>query len=212
MSNILSRGFRVIALLGALLLCSSSARADEVCRPCPFNCYYIGIDRKDCSDRGQRRGMCCVDLDNRGQDRLREIEEQRFGSGGPMNSNWGNNNWGNHNHNWGGNHWGNNSNWNSGNWNNGNWNNNGNHGNGNWNNGNWNNNWGNNGGSQGWNNPNRRNDPGAYDDRNGYQPGDCPPGYHVNERPCTPEERGRGCNDLRSRSGQTCVGWNQRRR
>ena len=53
----------------------------------------------------------------------------------------------------------------------------------------------------------RRQDNSAYDDRNGYQPGDCPPGYHVNDRKCTNDERKRGCHDQHSPSGQTCVGW-----
>lgn len=53
----------------------------------------------------------------------------------------------------------------------------------------------------------RRNDPGAYDDRYGYNPGDCPRGFHVNERNCTHDERRRGCMDLRSPSGRICVGW-----
>ena len=53
----------------------------------------------------------------------------------------------------------------------------------------------------------RRNDPNAYDDRTGFSPGDCPRGYHVNDRPCRDDERQRGCQDTRSRSGKTCVGW-----
>ncbi len=53
----------------------------------------------------------------------------------------------------------------------------------------------------------RRNDPGSYDDRYGFRPGDCPPGFHVNERNCTNDERRHGCMDQRSRSGQICVGW-----
>lgn len=53
----------------------------------------------------------------------------------------------------------------------------------------------------------RQRDPGAYDDRTGYNPGDCPSGFHVNERKCTDDERRRGCKDMRSPSGLTCVGW-----
>lgn len=59
---------------------------------------------------------------------------------------------------------------------------------------------------------NNRNDPGAYDDRAGYNPGDCPVGFHVNDRKCNDEERKHGCNDLKSPTGRTCVGWHQRRR
>ena len=57
----------------------------------------------------------------------------------------------------------------------------------------------------------RSNDAGAYDDRAGYNPGDCPSGFHVNDRKCSDDERRRGCNDMKSRSGLTCVGWHQRR-
>ena len=50
-------------------------------------------------------------------------------------------------------------------------------------------------------------DPGAYDDRNGYNPGDCPQGFHVNDRGCNDDERRRGCKDQNSPSGRICVGW-----
>ena len=126
--------------LGVQLGGVPSARADEMCRPCPFDCRGIGAASKDCSDRGMRNGQCCVDLDGRGMDQLRRKDQENAGRSA------------------------------------------------------------------------YRTDAGAYDDRNGYQPGDCPPGFHVNDRPCTPDERQRGCNDMRSPSGQTCVGWNQRRR
>ena len=125
-----------ILLLAAVacLIGAESAAADEVCRPCPFSCQQIGIDDRDCSNRDQRGNRCCVDLDNRGKDQLRELER-------------------NHRR-----------------------------------------------------DP-RRHDAGAYDDRTGFNPGDCPAGFHVNERNCNDDERRRGCMDKRSPSGQICVGW-----
>lgn len=164
------KAYRLLAascLLIGSIASGGVARADEVCRPCPFNCEYAGIPSRDCSDRGRRGNLCCVDLDRRGQDALRDREQ----GGG-----WGNGDW----------RWGNRPrDYDRPNWDNRNWG----------------------GGHNDWSYNNRRNDPGAYDDRYGYQPGDCPPGFHVNERPCTWEERNRGCRDLRSRSGLTCVGW-----
>lgn len=143
--------------LGAVLcfcslhLTSSPASADEVCRPCPFDCEGIGAGRKDCKNLSAYRGQCCVDLDDRGKDQLEDRDRENTYGRHPRydrEDRYGRS---------------------------------------------------------------RYNDPGAYDDKNGFQPGDCPVGYHVNDRPCTNDERQRGCSDLRSRSGQTCVGWNQRR-
>ena len=50
---------------------ASSALADEFCRPCPFDCISIGVSSDHCSSRGVLDGLCCVDLDNDGQDQLR---------------------------------------------------------------------------------------------------------------------------------------------
>lgn len=136
----------VLAAL-ACLIGTEVAMADEVCRECPFSCQQIGIDERDCSNRDQRGGRCCVDLDNRGKDQLREREQ--YGAG-PRHR-LGN-------------------------------------------------------GDHPRRDP-RRNDAGAYDDRAGFNPGDCPAGFHVNERNCNDEERRRGCMDKRSPSGQICVGW-----
>ncbi len=126
--------FSVIMIGG---ICAS-VQADEVCRPCPFDCNGIGANSKHCSTRSSRTNECCVDLDHEGMDQLRNKDRE------------------------------NNS------------------------------------------RPIYRNDAGAYDDRQGYNPGDCPTGFHVNDRTCTPEERRRGCNDMKSPSGRTCVGWHQR--
>ncbi len=67
-----------------LLTTSSFASADEFCRPCPFDCLSIGVSSDHCSSRGVQSGLCCVDLDNDGQDQLRRNGSNRgpkYGSG-----------------------------------------------------------------------------------------------------------------------------------
>lgn len=180
----------VLAGITAPALIPSNASADLVCRLCPFNCEDTGARDQDCGDRYQRRnGKCCVDLDDRGLDALRETDRRRYSSGYSggygSNSNVANG----YRPDYSGGY-----------------------------------SWDRGDRDGGYNRPNRpnsydnryeneydrrRTDPSAYDDRNGYQPGDCPTGYHVNERECNPDERRRGCHDMRSRSGQICVGWNR---
>lgn len=162
------------ALIGA-----QSAVADEVCRPCPFDCSMIGIDQRHCSYRDRRYGACCVDLDNDGKELLQSYDrhygrrpdwddhrsDHRDDRYDDRRDDWrdGRPDYRDHDDSRHGNY--------------------------------------------GYQPPPRRRDPGAYDDRNGYQPGDCPVGFHVNERNCNDEERRKGCMDKRSPSGQICVGW-----
>lgn len=47
----------------------------------------------------------------------------------------------------------------------------------------------------------------SHGDRPGEIQGDCPNGYHWNDRNCNDNERRNGCSDLRSPSGRICVGW-----
>lgn len=158
------------------------ARADEVCRPCPFNCGQLGIDRDDCSNRDRRYGQCCVDLDNEGFAQLRDRERgrDRYDHRGRDDrdrdrwSHWDNRPRDRHDH---GNHYG--------------WN----HDRGQYSNTNWNR----------WNDGSR---PGeSHGDRPGEIQGDCPNGFHWNDRNCTGDERKRGCMDMRSPSNRICVGW-----
>ena len=60
-----------------ILSASSSALAEEFCRPCPFDCISIGVGSDHCSSRGVFNGLCCVDLDNDGQDQLRYYQDNR---------------------------------------------------------------------------------------------------------------------------------------
>lgn len=48
---------------------------------------------------------------------------------------------------------------------------------------------------------------GSHGDRPGEVQGDCPNGFHLNDRKCNDDERRRGCMDQHSPSGGTCVGW-----
>lgn len=135
------------ALLAMTAIHSSAvlAAAELVCRPCPFDCQGIGFTNdRHCSFRQGRAGECCVDLDGRGMDKLRETDQinqrnAQYGGGGY---------------------------------------------------------------AQGYG--------GSHGDRPGEVQGDCPNGYHMNDRKCTDDERRRGCSDLRSPSGRLCVGWNRR--
>ena len=65
-----------------ILSASSSALAEEFCRPCPFDCISIGVGSDHCSSRGVFNGLCCVDLDNDGQDQLRYYQDNRGRRGG----------------------------------------------------------------------------------------------------------------------------------
>ena len=183
------------ASIGINFLMPMQANAELVCRLCPFSCVDTGARDEDCGDNYMRRnGKCCVDLDNRGLDALKEHDRRQRGGYYPDQVSGGGYRPGSHHYDSG---YDSNYRDRDGDYNDHGYNDHG-----------YN--------DHGYGRPNRpsydprRTDPGAYDDRNGYQPGDCPAGYHVNERACTADERRRGCNDLRSRSGQTCVGWNQR--
>ena len=188
-----------LLFLALFFISSLSAIADEVCRPCPFSCRLIQISERDCSDRNSNRGLCCVDLDDRGQEQLRRQSDAHYGRNRHYDDDdfWNSNNDSHHHRN---------DNWGSSNWDRRgeDWRD--------WDRENraWRDRWEREQAER--YEDRRRRDPGSYDDRYGYQPGDCPLGYHVNDRECTFDERQRGCSDLRSRSGQVCVGWNVRRR
>ena len=189
------------AVILSLSIGFSSASADEFCRPCPFDCERIGAGHKDCRNLDDgRRGECCVDLNGRGQDLLHR--QERDGGRGyddrerdsydfdevcrscPFDCRGiGAEHRDCHNTD----------------------------------------------GRRGeccvelsrygkdqlrrkddensYRYDSRRRDPGAYDDKAGFKPGDCPSGFHVNDRLCNSDERHRGCKDMRSPSGQICVGW-----
>lgn len=73
---------KVFASFGSLVICSlaADARADVICRPCPFDCGGIGAGSNHCSSRGFQNGQCCVDLDHKGQDILRDRDAINSGA------------------------------------------------------------------------------------------------------------------------------------
>ena len=58
--------------LAALLLLAASATtpqavlADPYCQACPYSCDDVGLGRKDCSELSSSRGLCCLDLTQKG--------------------------------------------------------------------------------------------------------------------------------------------------
>jgi hypothetical protein len=44
----------------------SDVSADVHCRQCPYSCYDLGLDRKECREVSESRGVCCVDLTKKG--------------------------------------------------------------------------------------------------------------------------------------------------
>ena len=76
------------------LILTSSASADEFCRPCPFDCISIGVDSSHCGSRGVKSGLCCVDLDNDGQNQLRNsnYNNSNYNNSGYNNSGYNNSN------------------------------------------------------------------------------------------------------------------------
>ena len=177
-----------LALLLSLVTVQSAA-ADITCRPCPFNCRQLGIDERHCSYRDRRYNQCCVDLDDDGKEMLRDYDRSAYG-GRPYNDRYDDRRDDRYDDRrddryddrYDDRHHHPRPDYSD------------------------------------WRHGNRppydprRQDPGAYDDRAGYNPGDCPPGFHVNDRKCTDDERRRGCMDQHSPSGQTCVGWRNGRR
>jgi len=40
--------------------------ADPYCQACPYSCDDLGLGRKDCSELSSSRGLCCLDLTQKG--------------------------------------------------------------------------------------------------------------------------------------------------
>jgi len=56
------------ALLVATCVCVTAGvvKADPFCQKCPYSCADLGLGHKDCSELSQSRGLCCVDLTQKG--------------------------------------------------------------------------------------------------------------------------------------------------
>jgi len=59
-----------IVLVGAPL----AAFATPHCQECPYTCADLGLGKKDCSQLSEARGLCCVDLTQKGLDLAKEQE------------------------------------------------------------------------------------------------------------------------------------------
>lgn len=59
----------IVALIAPL-----DALATPHCQPCPYSCADLGLGKKDCSQLSESRGLCCVDLTQRGLDLAKEQE------------------------------------------------------------------------------------------------------------------------------------------
>ena len=51
----------VLSVLGV-----SVASATPNCRPCPYACSDLGLGKKDCSVVSEAKGICCLDLTQKG--------------------------------------------------------------------------------------------------------------------------------------------------
>lgn len=59
---------RIVTLLALALsfLVAAPASATPNCRTCPYSCADLGLGKKDCSFVSETRGVCCVDLTQKG--------------------------------------------------------------------------------------------------------------------------------------------------
>ena len=111
----------VIGILAVLLITQDSSAA-PLCRPCPFACDTIGVEKRECKDLKTQPTKCCVELTKRGRAQFRVRT-------------------------------------------------------------------------------------GAANVKVVKQSGQCPVGFHANERPCSPEQREQGCVDASSSTGHICTSW-----
>jgi hypothetical protein len=59
---------RFVAILVAVasMFMANVAFATPDCRPCPYSCSDLGLGKKDCSVVSDTRGVCCLDLTQKG--------------------------------------------------------------------------------------------------------------------------------------------------
>jgi len=63
----------ITLFLTALGINNASAIPD--CRPCTYSCEDLGAGKKDCRFISESRGVCCLDLSNKGKD-IAEAQKQ----------------------------------------------------------------------------------------------------------------------------------------
>jgi hypothetical protein len=61
------RFINILALAVAFFV-ATPALATPSCRQCPYSCADLGLGKKDCSFVSESRGVCCVDLTQKGLD------------------------------------------------------------------------------------------------------------------------------------------------
>ena len=59
-----SKTLAIIALFGFCFL--PTASAEPHCQKCPYSCFDLGLGKKECSNLTPARGVCCVDLTEKG--------------------------------------------------------------------------------------------------------------------------------------------------
>ena len=66
----------IAALVSAIVfsILPAAASATPHCQPCPYSCSDLGLGKKDCSMLSETRGLCCVDLTQKGLDLAKEQE------------------------------------------------------------------------------------------------------------------------------------------
>lgn len=64
-----------LMIVGAPLV----AAATPHCQPCPYTCADLGLGKRDCSQLSESRGLCCLDLTQRGLELAKE-QERLLGS------------------------------------------------------------------------------------------------------------------------------------
>lgn len=57
----------VLMLVGFIVAIDAQiAGADPHCRACPYSCGDLGLKHKDCSEIAGVKGLCCLDLTDKG--------------------------------------------------------------------------------------------------------------------------------------------------
>lgn len=123
---------RIVLVVAAFAssLIATAASATPNCRPCPYSCNDLGLGKKDCSFLSDSRGVCCLDLTQKGLE-LADAQARVLADQNAKRPNYGSQNY------------------------------------------------------------------GAQET--------CPSGFRPSEQKCSPEERRRGCKDMRLPNGLGCV-------
>ena len=122
-----------LVLLAATYMLAGGATilsATPNCRPCPYSCDDLGLGKKDCSFLNESRGVCCLDLTQKGLE-IANAQAQALAQQNAQRP--------------------------------------------------------------------------QYNAQNNLGPQSCPPGFRPSEQKCSPEERRRGCKDMRLPNGLGCV-------